>query len=143
MFQEAVECFRQLNYCDVRAGVDELVISVGGVGPAPCVGECVELSLTYLSARLAEENVVIGVGVKRRVEINKIDAGAGKFLPIRKPLQIVAEIEPIHWLIINQNSRFTTKRFSLCTGADAIYRLGTRATTRFPTRNQRILNGVE
>src|SRR6266436_3506635 len=45
----------------------------------------VELRLAYLSARLAKQGVVIGVRVKRRIEINKIDAGIGKFFPIRKP----------------------------------------------------------
>ena len=73
-----------------------MMIRLGGVGPAPRVGESVELRLAHLSARLAKENVVIRVGVKRRIEIDKIDTRIGKFLPIRKPFQIVAEIQPIH-----------------------------------------------
>ena len=96
MFQEAMERFHQLDHRDVWAIVDELVVSVSGVGPTPRVGERVELRLTYLPARLAKENVVIRVRVKRRIEINKIDARIGKFLPIRKPFQVVAEIQPIH-----------------------------------------------
>ncbi len=96
MFQEAVERFRQLDHGDVRAVVDEVVIGVSGVGPAPRISEGVELRLAHLSARLAKEDVVIGVGVKRRVEIHEIDARIGKFLPIRKPFQVVAEIQPIH-----------------------------------------------
>ena len=84
MFQEAVERFHQLDDRHVRAVVDELVISVGGIGPAPGIGEGVELRLAYLSARLAKEDVVIGVGVKRRIEIKKIDTRVGKFLPIRE-----------------------------------------------------------
>ena len=54
MFEEAVKRFHQLDHCDVRAVVNELMISVGGVGPAPGVGECVELRLAYFAARLAK-----------------------------------------------------------------------------------------
>jgi len=92
MFEEALECFHQLDDSDVRAVVDELVIGVGGVGPAPRVGESVELRLAYLPARLAKQDIVVGVGVKRRIEIDKIDTRIGKFFPIRKPFQIIAEI---------------------------------------------------
>src|SRR2546423_1673258 len=96
MFEEAMERFHQLDDCDVRAVVDELMIRVGGVGPAPGVGESVELRLAYLPARLAGEDVVIGVRIKRRIEITKIDAGVGKLFPIGKPFEVVAEIQPIH-----------------------------------------------
>ena len=92
MFQEAVERLHQLDDGDIRAGVDELMISVGRVGLAPCVGESVELRLAYLPARLAKQDVVIGVRIKRRIEINQIDTRVGKFLPIRKPFEVVAEI---------------------------------------------------
>src|SRR5436190_15811964 len=96
MFEEAVERFHQLDDRNIRAVVDELMVGVGGVGPAPCIGESVELRLAYLSARLAKKDVVIGVRVKRRIEINKINARIGKFFPIGKPLQVIAEVEPIH-----------------------------------------------
>jgi hypothetical protein len=96
MFQEAVERFHQLDHRDVRAVVDELMICVGGVSPAPRVGESMELRLAHLPARLAKEDVVIGVRVKRRIEIDKIDTRVGKFFPIRKPFEVVAEIQPIH-----------------------------------------------
>ena len=87
---------------DVRAGVDELMICLGSVGPTPGVGEGVELRLAHLSAPLAKEDVVIGVRVKRRIEIDKIDAGVGKFLPVGKPFQIIAEIEAVHRFIFYQ-----------------------------------------
>lgn len=58
--------------------------------------EGVELRLTHLPARLAKQDVVIGVRIKRRIEIDKIDTGIGKFFPIRKPFEVVAEIQPIH-----------------------------------------------
>ena len=74
----------------------ETITGLGGIGPAPRVGERVKLRLAYLSARLAKQDVVISVRVKRRIEINKIDTSIGKFFPIRKPFEIVAEIQPIH-----------------------------------------------
>src|SRR5947208_3254148 len=61
VFEEALKGFHHLDHSDVRAVVYKLVIGVGGVGPAPGVGEGVELCLAYLSARLAKEDVVIGV----------------------------------------------------------------------------------
>src|SRR5947209_1980776 len=96
MLQKTVERFQQRCDGDVLTVVDELVISVGGVGPAPRVGEGVKLRLAYLSARLAKEDVVIGVRIKRRIEIDKIDTRIGKFFPIRKPFQVIAEVQPIH-----------------------------------------------
>src|SRR5437762_1840781 len=96
MFQEAVERFHQLDHRDVRTVIDEMVIGLGRVGPAPRVGEGVELRLAYLPARLAKQDVVIGVRVKGRIEINQIDTRIRKLLPIRKPFQIIAEVQPIH-----------------------------------------------
>jgi hypothetical protein len=61
----------------------------------PRVGERVKLRLVSLLARLAENDVVVAVRVKRRIEIDKIDARVGKFLPIGKPCQIVAKIQTI------------------------------------------------
>ncbi len=49
-----------------------------------------------LPARLAKENIVIGVRVKRRIEINKIDTRIGELAPVAQPLQIVAEIQAVH-----------------------------------------------
>ena len=80
--------FHQLDDRDVRAVVDELVIGVGGVGPAPRVGESVELRLAYLPARLAKEDVVIGVRIKRRIEIDKIDTRVGKLFPSESHLRL-------------------------------------------------------
>ncbi len=92
MFQEAVERFHQLDHGDVRAVVDELVVGVGGIGPSPGVSEGVELRLAYLPARFAKENVVVGVRVKWRIEIDKIDTGIRKIFPTGKPFQVVTEI---------------------------------------------------
>ena len=59
------------------------MIGIGGVGPAPRIGEGVELRLAYLFARLAKEDVVVGVRIKRRIEINKIDTGIREPAPDR------------------------------------------------------------
>ena len=76
--------------------IQRTITGLGGIGPAPGIGEGVELRLAYLPARLAKEDVVIGVRIKRRVEIDQIDARVGKFFPIRKPFEIVAEIKAVH-----------------------------------------------
>jgi len=91
-----VEGFHHLDDGDVRAGVDELVIGLGGVGPAPGIGESVELRLAYFAAGLAEEDVVIGVRIKRRIEIDEIDAGIGELLGVPQPGQVISKIKAVH-----------------------------------------------
>jgi hypothetical protein len=76
--------------------VDEVVIGVGGIGPAPGVGEGVELCLAYRAAWLAKENVVIRVRVKWRIEINKIDTRIRKLAAVAQPFEVIAEVEPVH-----------------------------------------------
>jgi len=92
VFLEALKSFHQLQDSDVRAVVDELMISLSGISPAPCIGEGVELRLAHRAAWLAEENIVIRVRVKRRIEIDKIDTRIRKLAPVAQPFQIVAEI---------------------------------------------------
>ncbi len=91
-----MEGFHHFDDRDVRALVDELVIGLGGVGPTPSISEGVELCLAYFAAGLAEEDVVIGIRVKRRIEINEIDAGIGKFFRIPQPAKVIAEVKPVH-----------------------------------------------
>ena len=74
----------------------ETITGLGSIGPAPRIGESVELRLAYLSARLAKEDIVIGVRVEWRIEIDQIDTRVGKFFPLGKPFQIVAEIQAVH-----------------------------------------------
>jgi hypothetical protein len=40
---------------------------------------------------------LFGVGVKRRVEIDEINAGIGKLFRVPQPAEITTEIKPIHW----------------------------------------------
>ena len=84
--------FHHLNDDDVLAGVDELMVGLGGVGPAPGIGKGVELCLAYFAAGFAKEDVVIGIGIKRRVKINEIDAGVRELRGVPKPSEIIAEI---------------------------------------------------
>ena len=77
-----MKCFHHFDDGDVRTVVDELMIGFGGVGPAPCVGESVELRLACFPLGLAKEDVVIGVRVKWRIEIDKIDTRVGKFFRV-------------------------------------------------------------
>ena len=101
-----MECFHELDDRDVWTGVDELMIRLGSISPAPRVREGVKLRLAYLPARLAKKDVVIGVRIKRRIEINEIETRVGEFLAIGKPFQIVAEIQPIHLGKTAHNNRF-------------------------------------
>src|SRR5947207_1544642 len=73
------------------------MIGFSRVGPAPGIGKGVELRLTDLSTGFAEKNVVIRVREERRIEIDEIDALVRKFLSIPQPLQVIAEIESIHF----------------------------------------------
>jgi hypothetical protein len=47
-------------------------------------------------------HILIRVRVKRRIEINKIDTRIRKLAPVAQPLQIVAEIQPVHSLFYRQ-----------------------------------------
>src|SRR6266581_2275102 len=96
MFQEAMKSFHHLDHGDVRALVDELMVSIGSVGPAPGIGEGVELRLAYFATGLPEEDVIIGVRIKRRIEIDEIDAGIGELFRVPQPAEVIAEIKSIH-----------------------------------------------
>ena len=76
---------------------DATLISVSGVGPAPGIGDGVKLRLAYFAAGLAEENVVIGVRIERRIEIDEIDARVRELARVARPAEVIAEIKPIHW----------------------------------------------
>ena len=91
-----MEGFHHLDHGDVRAGVDELMVGLGGVGPAPGVSEGVELCLTYFAAGLAEEDIVIGIGIERWIEINEIDARIRELLGVPQPGQIISKIKAVH-----------------------------------------------
>jgi len=71
--------------------VHKLGVGLRGVRPVPGVGEGVELRLAGLAGRLAEQDVVIRIGIERRIEINEVNAGVGKNLRIAQPLEIVTE----------------------------------------------------
>lgn len=72
------------------------MVRLSGISPARCIGEGVELRLAHLAARFAEEDVAIGVRVKRRIEINKIDTRIRKLFRVPQPSEVVAEIQTIH-----------------------------------------------
>jgi len=91
-----VEGFHHLRDGDVGAGVNEAVVKLGGVGPGPCVGEGVELRLAGLAGGFAEEDVVIGVGVERGVEVFEVNGGVGEFPGVAQPTEIVAEEESVN-----------------------------------------------
>src|SRR5437764_14609219 len=74
----AAICFnrsnRRIRYLSLYSprgfrSIQRTITGLGGVRTAPCVGERVELRLAHLPARFAKQDIVIGVRVKRRIEI--------------------------------------------------------------------------
>jgi hypothetical protein len=65
-----------------------------------------ELRLAGFAGSFAEQDIVIRVGIERRVEINEVNAGVGKKFLVAQPLEIVAEQEGIHRaldsIVVNQ-----------------------------------------
>ena len=49
-----------------------------------------------IAAGFAKEDVIIGIRIKRRVEINEIDAGIGEFFRVPEPAKVIAEVKPVH-----------------------------------------------
>ena len=95
-FEKAAEGFHHLHHGDIRAGVNELAVNLGGVGPCPGVGESVELGLAGLAGSLPVQDIVIRIGIERRIQINEVNAGVRKNLRIAQPLEIVTEKEAVH-----------------------------------------------
>ena len=55
-----------------------------------------KLRLAGLAGGLAEEDVVIRIGIERRIEINQVNAGVRKNPGIAQPFQVVAEKQAVH-----------------------------------------------
>ncbi len=49
-----------------------------------------------IAAGFAEDDVVVRVGVKGRIEVNEIDTGVREFVPVAQPGKVIAEIKPVH-----------------------------------------------
>ena len=96
IFEEGMPRFHHFHDGGVWAVVHELAVSVRRVRPIPRVRERVKLRLTRLAGRLAEQDVVIRIGIERRVEINEVNARVGKNFHLPQPLQIVAEKKAVH-----------------------------------------------
>ena len=105
IFEERMQRLHHFHDGGVRAVVHKLGVGLRGIRPIPGVGEGMELRLTRLAGRFAEEDVVIGVGIERRVEINEVNARVGKKLRVAQPLEIVAEKEPVHGKTISAASQ--------------------------------------
>ena len=91
IFQELVQRLHHFHDGGVRAGVHKLGVGLRGVRPVPGVREGVELRLAGLAGSLAEQDVVIRIGIERRVEINQVNARVRKNLRVAQPLEIVAK----------------------------------------------------
>ena len=58
-----------------------------------------ELRLAYFAAGFAEENVVVRVRVKGRVEVDEIDAFVRELVAVAQPVEVIAEEELVHRLL--------------------------------------------
>ena len=83
------------QFADLAAllGYDILIGKLGLDAPAPCVVEGGDLRRRLLAAALAEEDIVRGVGVEGRVEVDEVNALVGDMLP--QDVEIVAEVEVV------------------------------------------------
>ena len=96
IFEERVQRFHHFHGGSVRAVVHKLAVGVRRVRPIPSVGEGMELRLTRLAGRFAKEDVVIRIGIERRVEVFQINAGVRKNFRVAQPFEIIAEQEAVH-----------------------------------------------
>ena len=67
---------------------------LGGVGPVPGVVEGLDLRGAGVAGRPLEQDVVAGVRVERRVEVDEVDA-RGRDV-VAQDLQVVAVVEVVH-----------------------------------------------
>src|SRR5262245_20661504 len=74
-------------------------------------------------ARLAKKDVVICLRIKRPIQRNKIEANVGKFFAVRKPFQIVAEIQAVH---SGQISRDSSTSLGMTSPSAGIHNLARR-----------------
>ena len=68
---------------------------LGSEVPVPSVFECRDLRRRIAPRFVTEQNVVIAVRVKRRVEINEIDGIVLDIIP--QDLEIVAVVKSVHY----------------------------------------------
>ena len=72
---------------------DVLIGKLGLDAPAPCVVEGGNLRRRLLAAALAEQDVVSGVGIEGRVEVDEVNALVGDVLT--QDVEVVAEVEGV------------------------------------------------
>ena len=74
-------------------GYDILIGALGIEVPVPGVLEGGDLGSGLLAAFFLEEDVVVGVGVEGRVEVDEVNGGVGDV--VAEDVEVVAEIELI------------------------------------------------
>src|SRR5271157_241071 len=68
--EKSIQGLHHVPNRNILAFLNKFMVCFGGVGPCPSVGESVELSLAGLPGSLSKKDVVIRIGIERRVKIN-------------------------------------------------------------------------
>ena len=89
-----VEPVHQLDHFGNRANLREACPRLGGSGPVPGIAERFDLRGRLAAALLFEQDVVIAVGVERRIEVDQIDGGAREVL--LENVEVVSVVQRIH-----------------------------------------------
>jgi hypothetical protein len=89
------ENFHEGHHVGVRLVQEFVKFALGLLVPMPGVLEGFNLRLAVVAARRFEEQVVVALGIERRVEIDEVNGFVRNVLA--KDLEIVAVIELVHW----------------------------------------------
>ena len=89
--EEGAHGLEQVGELAGSVGYDVLIGTLGIKAPMPGVFEGGDLGGGLLAAFFLEEDVVVGVGVEGRVEVDEVNAGVGDV--VAEDVEVVAEVE--------------------------------------------------
>ncbi len=94
--QERQQSLHQISELGRAAGHDFLVHRFCFDAPLPGVLKSRDLRGGFLAALLLKEDVVVGVGLERRVKVNQVDAGIRDVFA--KNIQVIGKIDFIRFV---------------------------------------------
>ena len=125
--QKAAQGFHHFRHVGVRLMEEFVKFTLGLLVPMPGVLEGFNLRLAVVAARRFEEQIVVALGIERRVEIDEVNGFVRNVLA--EDLEIVAVIELVHWRG-SVRGKMGGVNFRLCDGSgvavrkDRLTRLG-------------------